>query len=548
MGVDVQFHVARLEGLRSDRTSFESQWEQVAEHLYPAQRNTFLSRGFMTPGLKNTENMFDATAAFAAQRFSAVLESLSTPQGSIWHRLVPSDKTLKRNRQVRQYLDDLNEMLFAYRYAPRANFVGQMQSVYNSIAGYGNGIVFVDAQEDQPGLRYKGIPLAEAYFVENHQGVVDTMYRVFKLTPGQVLNMFGDGTPPDVAALAAQPGSRDNSQNRPEILHVVTPRSDYDPRRVDGEGMPWQSCYIYMQMKSVLRESGYHTFPYGVSRYTQQLGEIYGRGPAQLLLPSIKLLNEQKKTHIKQGHRAVDPVLLAYDDGSIATFSMRAGALNVGGVNADGRALIHPLPVGNVQLGEKNMEIERTLINDGFLLTLFQILVDTPQMTATEVLERAREKGMLIAPTAGRQQAELFGPMIEREIDVLGQQRLLPRPPPALLDSGGGYTIEYDSPMSRLQRAEKSAGFVRALDMASNYAKMTNDPAPLDWFNFDAAMPDILDINGAPVAWTETLEMVTSKRQQRAQQAQQAQMLQAAPALAAGAKILPQLAQGGAAG
>ena len=36
------------------------------------------------------------------------------------------------------------------------------------------------------------------------------------------------------------------------------------------------------------------------------------------------------------------------------------------------------------------------VINDAFLVTLFQILTETPEMTATEVIERTREKGALL--------------------------------------------------------------------------------------------------------------------------------------------------------
>ncbi|STU67291.1 Bacteriophage head to tail connecting protein [Klebsiella pneumoniae subsp. ozaenae] len=54
-------------------------------------------------------------------------------------------------------------------------------------------------------------------------------------------------------------------------------------------------------------------------------------------------------------------------------------------------------------------EQKRQTINDGFFITLFQILVDNPQMTATEAMLRAQEKGQLLAPTAGRIQAEFLG-------------------------------------------------------------------------------------------------------------------------------------------
>jgi hypothetical protein len=157
-------------------------------------------------------------------------------------------------------------------------------------------------------------------------------------------------------------------------------------------------------------------------------------------------------------------------------------------------------------------------------------------MTATEVLERAKEKGMLLAPTSGRMSSEFLGPMIEREIQLLGAQGLLPKMPQILLDYQVEYRIEYDNPLSRMARSEKASGFMRALDVAGNYSKMTGDMEPLDWFDFDTAMPEILDIQGAPTSWTRTLEDVQARRSSRSQNAQTQQMVDAAPAMASVAK------------
>ncbi len=257
------------------------------------------------------------------------------------------------------------------------------------------------------------------------------------------------------------------------------------------------------------------------------------------MLPSIKILNEQKKTVLKQGHRIVDPVLLAHDDGNLGSFSLKAGALNPGGISKDGKRLIDVLPTGNIAVGDKMMDMEKSIINDAFLITLFQILIDTPQMTATEVLERAKEKGMLLAPTAGRLQAEWLGPMIEREIDLLSRQGLLPDMPPILRDAEVEYRIEYDNALSRMAKAERAAGFMRALSQAGEYAKMTGDLEPLDWFDFDTSTPEILDIFGAPARWVRSEEDVLARREGRAQAAQQQQMVDAAPSMAAMAKAVP---------
>jgi hypothetical protein len=516
-----EYHVQRLGALRTERSNWDAQWEEAAARVLPAHRDSFFSRGIGVgqSGAKKTELQFDATTAFAALRFSSVMESLVTPQGSIWHLLKLLDKTLQRNRAVRQFFDDLNETLYNYRYRPVANFVGNSQQVYLGLGVYGNGLVYIDKPDDSKGLRYRNVH-------------VDTVYRSYLLSVRDIVDLGrkqGWTVPEAVTQLADNPQQRDTKK---EIIHCVYPRDDYEPGRMDGPGKKFASIYIYAETKEPLKVWGYDSFPYAVARYTQASGETYGRGPAQWVLPSIKLLNEQKKTVLKQGHRVVDPVLLAHDDGNLASFSLKAGALNAGGISKDGKRLIDVLPTGNIAVGDKMMDMEKAVINDAFLISLFQILIDTPQMTATEVLERAREKGMLLAPTAGRLQAEFLGPMIEREIDLLARQGLMPPMPLILQQAAAEYRVEYDNPLSRMARAEKASGFMRALSMASEYAKMTGDMEPLDHLDFDRAMPQILDINGAPVDWTRDPDAIAKRRAERAKQAQMAQMVDAAPAAA----------------
>jgi hypothetical protein len=182
------------------------------------------------------------------------------------------------------------------------------------------------------------------------------------------------------------------------------------------------------------------------------------------------------------------------------------------------------------------MELQRHVINDAFLVTLFQILVETPQMTATEVLERAREKGALLSPTMGRQQSEALGPMIHRELDVLSSQGLLPPMPPILKQAGGlAYDVVYESPLSRAQRAEGGAGFLRLVSYLQEIVALTQDPSPLDNIDFDAAIPDLAEMNAIKPAWLRSPEAITALRQQRQQQQAQQKLLDAAPSTA-GAK------------
>ena len=53
-----------------------------------------------------------------------------------------------------------------------------------------------------------------------------------------------------------------------------------------------------------------------------------------MVLPALKTLNAEKRTFLKQGHRAGDPVLLTADDGILMSPDLTPGAMNAGGMSA----------------------------------------------------------------------------------------------------------------------------------------------------------------------------------------------------------------------
>lgn len=516
-----------------DRTNWDSHWQEIAERIWPNQSNLFQSRNqSQTQGEKRTEYVFDSTASIGLTRFASIFDSMLTPQNQRWHRAQPSDDGLMKDRATRLWFDQLNSLLFKVRYSPRGNFASQNQMNFKMLGAYGSGCVFTDdlrlPNGKKDGIRYRTMHLSGVYFKENHQGIVDTVYRYYKQTARQAYQEWGDNLPGSIKT-----AYHANSNAEFWFLHCVKPRRDYDPQRQDAKGKEWASYYVSRAEAMMLDEGGYDSFPYSIGRHEQAPGEVYGRSPAMDVLPAIKTLNEMKKAMLKQGHRALDPILLAYDDGVADSFSFRPGAINSGGVSQDGRALVQALPIGQLQAGKENMDDERAVVNDAFLITLFQILTEAPQMTATEVMERTREKGILLAPTMGRQQSEYLGPLIEREIDILMKQGKLPPLPPALIEAKGEYRIEYESPMARAAKAEEVTGLMRTVETAISVATQTQNPEPLDHFNWDVIVPKVCDIQGVPVEWRNSEEAIAAIRQGRQQALQQQQTIAAAPGAAA---------------
>lgn len=512
------------------RSNFAMQWEEVAALILPEYRNTFMFGSYNFPGMKKTQEQVDATGMMALHRFGAICDSLLTPRNMQWHQLSANNELLMKDRSVRLWFEDTTNRLFKYRYSPNANFSGQNQAIWQSLGAFGNGSMFVEplySLRGERGLRYKALPLGEMFYRENHQGQIDGFIRWFRLTAQQAYKQW-----PDTFPETLRPALEAFSQTPFDFYHRVCPRDDYDPGRYDARGKLWGSYYVCASSKTVLSEGGYNTFPAPTTRYSQAPGEVYGRGPAMMVLPALKTINAEKRVFLKSGHRAADPVLLTLDDG-ITDFNLRPGALNKGGMSADGHMLVGVLPTGNIQITKEMMDEEKGLINDAFLVSLFQILEETPQMSATEVIERVNEKGILIAPTMGRQQSEYLGPLIDREIDVLSQLRLLAPMPPLLKEAKGEYAVVYTSPLAKSFQSQETAGFMRMVQSLENIVQLTQDPSISDTLDFDVAIPAMADNQSVPTEWITSPAKLQAKRQARAKAQQAQQQIQAAPAAAA---------------
>jgi len=530
---EVADDVLRLHSaMAADRSTFESHWTELESFI--SFKGRYFQHANMTPGAKSTDRIFDVTAPLAADRFAAACESMITPRTARWHGLAPADPTLREIKAIKDWGEEATNALFAARYAPEANFASQIHESYWSIGVYGTGCVFVDDVLGKS-LLYRSIHLSELFLAESAAGRIDTVHRLFRPTLRQIAQRFGELSLPEKfrARLEKSP------EDRTEVIHCVRPNGERNRARADYRGMALSSYYVLCDGRAVLDEAGYRTQPYCVGRYSTSPREVYGRGPGMMVLPEIKMLNEMRKSILRAAQKVVDPPLLLADDAIVRAFDLRAGALNYGGLNSMGEQLVKPLMTGaRVDIGDDMLEQARRPINDAFLITLFQILVDNPGMTATEAMLRAQEKGQLLAPTMGRVQGEKIGSMIERELDIMSAAGRLPEMPDELFEVGGLVEIEYVAPLNRLQKAEDSIGILRTFESLAPLAQI--DPTISDVVDPEQALRIMADVNGMPSKALRSPEAVKAMREGRQEQQQMQDLLQAAPVAASAAKDLAQ--------
>jgi hypothetical protein len=210
--------------------------------------------------------------------------------------------------------------------------------------------------------------------------------------------------------------------------------------------------------------------------------------------------------------------------------------MNAGTLDDNGQPLVQAFEgKRRIDIGLELLENEQRVINDSFYITLLQIVVEHPKITATEALQRAQEQGMLLGPVIGRQQ-EFLGVQTERELDIMARAGEIPEMPEALLEAGGGYKLEYDSPLTRIQRSGEGLAVARTMETMLPVAELK--PEVMDVYDWDAIARGVGEINGMPAKQFLDPKVVEANRAKREQQMQAAQAVEAAPMIAGAAKDL----------
>lgn len=510
--------------METQRFQFDNTNQRIADLIWPSS-SLFLSRDVIQ-GQRRDQFQFDSTGALALSRFSAAVESILTPRTQRWHTLQTRYDALNKLNSVKRYCEAVTDVLFRARYSPRAGFTYATGEGYMSLGAFGNSCIFLDDDVGKD-LRYRSLFVGDIWVGVDHAGRIDRVHRKFTLTARQAMTKpEWKGKLPESIVKAAEK----NPEKEFDFIHCVKNNRDYDPSRIDRRGMQYASYYLACEGREIIEEGGYRTMPYLFSRFMTAPRETYGRGPASMVLNTLNGINEKQKTMLRAGQRAVDPPLMTVDDDALEVFNMKSNAINRGWLNENGQPNVVPFQSGtNLAIGLEMVQDDRGVINDAFFVTLFQILMEQPQMTATEALLRAEEKGQLLGPSVGRQQSELLDPMVERELDILSRvPGLLPEMPPELREAGGFLSIKYTSPLDRLQRSGEGAATLRWLESAVPLEQL--EPGLLKrTADLSAMLKGLADIQGVPADYMLDDDQSAEIGEEQAAQMQAQQLLAAAP-------------------
>ncbi|WP_419911968.1 portal protein [Hoeflea sp.] len=490
----------RLAQLEDARRPWESHWREIARYVAPDmayhEMLEAVDGGASRPyGAQQAPNIYDHTSLMAIDRLAAGEISLVMPTSATWHTLKSNDPfAAEPDDTEKRWFDDLTRYSFRMRYNPVSGFTLASKAAVKGRAAFGTSIMYVEESFGKglsSPISYRHVPLLENHLATNFEGVVDTNFRVFRRNARQCVERWGDKCSEKVRQAADDP----KRQEKPvTLIHAVMPHP-----KGDGSPMRFASYYFEKDEKHLIGEGGYRSFPYIVFHWNREHQGPYCEGPVSLALAEIKSVNMLSKQEYIATQQWVNPPTAQRDDAANPP-NLNPGAPNPGLLSETGELLIRPIITQQrPDFARAVIEAKQSQLRDSLYVNLWQILIQNPQMTATEAAIRAQEKADLLGPS-GLSLQEGLARMVDREFAILESKGVF-RPGAALAApaslEGTDIGVAFTGPLDRMRRAGEVIGMQRVLELAGLMAQL-GKPEVLQRFDMNEMLEIAQDVHGAP--------------------------------------------------
>lgn len=507
--------INRFAELQSERGRYDGFWQDIRDLIRP---DTSEGYSFGTPAAaRGTEKIYDSTAPQAAGECAAALQSYLCNPADRWFGLgVQGFEDIQHEPESAAWLDQVSDRIFTEFANEDTKFNNSTSETFLDLVVFGTAILSQEWNLKDSRLIFRSIPVADCYLDEDSEGRVDTVFRLLTMTTRQIMQQFSNDIIPKCVAESKK------SMERWEVIHAVFPRTDRDVLKMDTGNKPWASVWVCRKPQTVMKESGYNSFPYAVPRWVKPPGEIYGSGPGKMVLPDVKLLNRMEYTILKASQKQVDPPLTVPNDGFLLPIKTSPGSLNF---KEPGAEQLEPLIIkGDLPFGEEKSEQKRNSIRRAFYAEWVQIIqhLKKERQSVFEIQKILESQLRMMAPMLGRAQSELLSPILARAYELLHEHNAFP-PAPMRLQKRVLKPI-YISPAARAQQGQKADSMAAFVQEMAPLAQI--NPTVLDAINLDKMAQEIAIVRGIPRSVLRNPVEAEAFRKQRETQAQMQQMAQ----------------------
>ena len=522
MANDFEFLIKRYKKLKANRFNWDDHWQRLGEVMLPKRADFTVQEA---KGSRRSMVRYDGTPILAARNLASAIDGLLKPKTERWFAIKLQQFELNESDEVKAWLTDTEDRMFAAIYNRRARFLQATGEVDLDLVVFGTGVLFVGLNENMTKLLFRSEHLKNCFIARNSDGDVDTIFIRRNLQARQAMQMF-----PDTVGEPVQEAMRKNEWEKEfPFVWAVFPREDRNRMMIDNLNMPFASIWLDEKGEKMVSESGFDEFPFMVPTWDNAADEDYGRSPGMVALADSNTANAMGKTILRAGEKVTDPPLLVGSDSMIGRVQTFAGGINYFDTEAarrlGGNFPIGPLATGgNIPIGREMQNDTREQIWQAFFRNVLQLPIDRPQMTATEVLERKEEFIRTIGPVFGRLESDYTGALIDRVFNIMARRNQFGPAPEGIRQQP--IRFEYTSPVQRAREQIQAAAAARSAEVLVPYFQA--DPTIMDNFDGDRIARDVGTASGMPQRWLRPLEQIEEIRDQRAQQQQAAAAAEAA--------------------
>lgn len=513
----------RHTSLTNERASWDAHYKDLSAFILP-RRGRFLGQKYEhNRGSKKNDSIVDATATMAVGVAASGMKSGLANKAARWFVLGTPDAALQEWGPVKDWLWMAERLL--YDVFARSNFYDSLTTIFEELVTFGTAALNIE-EDEQDVIRCYPYTCGSYTLALDSSLRPDTLYRTVIFTAAQLVHKFGEDNVSDAIKTGWEAGSTETLH---EIIHLIEPNDKRIEGKVDAKNKAWRSVYFDPQddEDNFLREGGYDEFPVAAPRWWVTANDVYGTSPGMVALPDVRQLQKDVRRKGKNIEMIVNPPMVGPTSLKTQRVSSVPGDVTFVDTQSQGQKF-EPAWIANpnIQPQIENIRETQQRIERAFFVDIFKMIASriSPQMTATQVVELAKEKMILLGPVVERAENELLDKAITRTLNIALAAQLLPPPPPELF--GTGYDVQY---ISLLALAQRESGAYGIQDTAAFVAGMAEVwPDSVTKFNSRQAVDEFARMNGVPPGVIRTDEEVAEMDKAAAQQAQQMQAMEMA--------------------
>lgn len=507
----------RMNTLRQERLSWWSHWQDLSDYILPRRGRFLISANQANRGDPRNQKIIDSTGTLAARTLASGMMAGLTSPARPWFRLSVKNPAVADQALVKEWLDEVAKRIMAT--LAKSNFYNALAVAYEELGVFGTAVMLI-LEDPEDVIRCHALTAGEYFLANSERLAVNTLYREFTLTVGQVAAQFGlDACSATVRSLYAT-GYVDREVM---IGHAIEPNEAPVEPGLPWTKMPWRSVYweLGTGQTQVLDVRGFWDFPVCAPRWHLVGNDVYGRSPGMDALGDIRALQIEQKRKAQAIEKMVNPPMLAD-----AALKNQPASLLPGGVtylpgSSTGIGM-RPIYEVNPPLDGLIQDIQEVQgrINQAFYADLWLMISQLDDVrSAAEIAARKEEKLLMLGPVLERLHGELLSPALARVFGIMSRNKLLPPPPPGL--GPNDLSVEYVSMLAQAQKSVSLGGIERLLTFVGQVAPSA--PQTLDKIDVDEAVDEYADLLGVSPRLLRQQSEVEQIRQSRqaAQQTQQ---------------------------